>query len=383
MAVDRFTTDQTGQFLGFCLLGKLVSHRSLAAEVMRKTFQAAWRTNNGLQVNLLGKNLFLFRLVNEEERLQVDRGHNSPPQYGEWLRFGGRGGGLARVPERAEERDSERLELMNHPISVAGPVAMVSEDLERLFGATERSLSPTRFSLSGGSVFVSKGKEKVSEMAVRFWGGSPAFARSWRAECSSDGRIPVTEPTPPVQLLQTDVSGLDFNSAINMKASVDEEVDLNNDREWEECNKRLNENLMALINSSSSGSKQLSTFNESPAEIEGMNDTVQDGKLIEKEDQPSSIKFRRQVKAEDGPYANQIRPNVEILEDGLSKAIQLPNCVDSPKVVVHSFVMGTSKGPKWKKRARASYVPIGMTIKDIKEFNKRRDGLILLSPEII
>lgn len=41
--VDRSAEDRTRQMLGCCLIGKLLSHRFLAVEVMQKTFKAAWR----------------------------------------------------------------------------------------------------------------------------------------------------------------------------------------------------------------------------------------------------------------------------------------------------------------------------------------------------
>lgn len=71
VATDRSAVERTGLMLGCCLLGKLQSHRFLAAEVMRKTFASTWRVAQGLRVELLGKNPFIFRFDNEDDRRRV------------------------------------------------------------------------------------------------------------------------------------------------------------------------------------------------------------------------------------------------------------------------------------------------------------------------
>lgn len=68
VAVDRVAVERTGLSLGCCLIEKLQSHRFLAAEVMRQTFSSAWRVTHGLQVEMLGKNIFIFRFEDDEER---------------------------------------------------------------------------------------------------------------------------------------------------------------------------------------------------------------------------------------------------------------------------------------------------------------------------
>lgn len=40
---DRLAVERTSQMLGCCLIGKLLVHRFLAEEVIKKTFKAAWK----------------------------------------------------------------------------------------------------------------------------------------------------------------------------------------------------------------------------------------------------------------------------------------------------------------------------------------------------
>lgn len=68
---DRSAVEQTGQILGCCLLGKLLLHKMLSAEVRRKTFKAVWRIDRGLQVEILGKDMFIFRFRNEEDLVRI------------------------------------------------------------------------------------------------------------------------------------------------------------------------------------------------------------------------------------------------------------------------------------------------------------------------
>lgn len=70
---DREAVERSGLVLGCCLLGKLLCHRPLGAKVMRKNFRVTWKIDDGLQVDRLGKNLFIFRFVNEEDRVHVVR----------------------------------------------------------------------------------------------------------------------------------------------------------------------------------------------------------------------------------------------------------------------------------------------------------------------
>lgn len=71
VVADRSAVERTGLMLGCCLLGKLQSHRFLGAEVMRKTFASAWLVAQGLRVEMLGKNIFIFRFDNDEDRRRV------------------------------------------------------------------------------------------------------------------------------------------------------------------------------------------------------------------------------------------------------------------------------------------------------------------------
>lgn len=73
VVADREAIDRSGQFLGFYLLGKLLCHRPLEAEVMRRNFTVAWKLDQGLQVDRLRKNLFIFRFVHDADRFHVLR----------------------------------------------------------------------------------------------------------------------------------------------------------------------------------------------------------------------------------------------------------------------------------------------------------------------
>lgn len=76
--VDRQAATITCKSLGFSLIGKLLAPRIIAGDVMRRTFKATWNIPNGLVVEKLGTNLFLFSLKYEEQQIQVLR-------QGPWL----------------------------------------------------------------------------------------------------------------------------------------------------------------------------------------------------------------------------------------------------------------------------------------------------------
>lgn len=65
--VDRQVAEVTSRSLGFSLIGKLLSPRFIAGDVMRKNFKSAWNIPEGLTVEKLRPNLFLFSLRSEEE----------------------------------------------------------------------------------------------------------------------------------------------------------------------------------------------------------------------------------------------------------------------------------------------------------------------------
>lgn len=54
---DPLISDQ----MKHCLVGKLLSARSIAPQIIKNTFASAWRTNLGFNVENLGRNLFLFK----------------------------------------------------------------------------------------------------------------------------------------------------------------------------------------------------------------------------------------------------------------------------------------------------------------------------------
>lgn len=69
--VDRQAALATGQSLGFSLIGKLFAPRIISGDVMRRTFKSAWNIPNGLMVEKLGPNLFLFSLRSEADQTRV------------------------------------------------------------------------------------------------------------------------------------------------------------------------------------------------------------------------------------------------------------------------------------------------------------------------
>lgn len=78
VVADREVVDRSNLSLDLCLLGKLLCHRPLGAEVVRRNFRAAWKLDNELQVDRLGRNLFIFRFVNEFDWIWIMR-------QGPWL----------------------------------------------------------------------------------------------------------------------------------------------------------------------------------------------------------------------------------------------------------------------------------------------------------
>lgn len=71
--VDRQAAVVTRQSLGFSLIGKLLARRIISGDVMRRTFKSAWNIPNGLIVEKLGANLFLFSLRSEADQIRVLR----------------------------------------------------------------------------------------------------------------------------------------------------------------------------------------------------------------------------------------------------------------------------------------------------------------------
>lgn len=69
--VDRNAAAITSKSLGFSLIGKLLAPKVISSEVMRKNFKAAWNIPNGLTVEKLGVNLFLFSLRTKEEQTRI------------------------------------------------------------------------------------------------------------------------------------------------------------------------------------------------------------------------------------------------------------------------------------------------------------------------
>lgn len=69
--VDRHAAAVTSKSLEFNLIRKLLCPRVISDDVMRRNFKAAWNIPNGLTVEKLGVNLFLFSLRSEEEQTRI------------------------------------------------------------------------------------------------------------------------------------------------------------------------------------------------------------------------------------------------------------------------------------------------------------------------
>lgn len=76
--VDRQVAVIARRSLGFSLIGKLFAPRLISGDVMRRNFKSAWNIPNGLVVEKLGANLFLFSLNTEADQSRVLR-------QGPWL----------------------------------------------------------------------------------------------------------------------------------------------------------------------------------------------------------------------------------------------------------------------------------------------------------
>lgn len=71
--VDRQAALVTSQSLGFSLIGKLFAPRIISGEVMKHTFKSAWNIPNGLMVEKMGANLFLFSFRTKSDQTRVLR----------------------------------------------------------------------------------------------------------------------------------------------------------------------------------------------------------------------------------------------------------------------------------------------------------------------
>lgn len=71
MDVDQGASVQTSHLLGLYLAGKLLANRVISCEVLKKFFQPIWKLQNKVQIDSIGRNIFLFRFVMEEECSRV------------------------------------------------------------------------------------------------------------------------------------------------------------------------------------------------------------------------------------------------------------------------------------------------------------------------
>lgn len=194
-----------------------------------------------------------------------DRGFSSPPQYGEWLRFTGKGMVISNLVERENLGVSNREISQNQRLVIEVPpeedsaIAMelaprktqvgiqINEPNEESQQRTSMRLSPAHYSLSGGSNAADKGKGKVVEMARRFRGSTPAFACPWRSKSSRRNLFLV------VATVDSDRSSLmgvtNGGGSKLMQLLGFRTVSFGNEfkREMQACNQHLSEQLLSIF----------------------------------------------------------------------------------------------------------------------------------------
>lgn len=135
--------------------------------------------------------------------LQSDCSVNHPHQYGDWLRFTGKGMLLNPILLREDNNmpDSENPQIQRLAIEVSLasiPVPTVNElprprysgiriiePVEVQVQQSQPPLSPTYYSLSGAPTVFSKGKEKVIDVVTKVRSGRQTPAFLWRLENSN------------------------------------------------------------------------------------------------------------------------------------------------------------------------------------------------------
>lgn len=61
VTLDGTTRTKVNVLLDHCLTSKLLSNRVILAYAIHNAFFNAWKINNGISVEAIGKNLFLFK----------------------------------------------------------------------------------------------------------------------------------------------------------------------------------------------------------------------------------------------------------------------------------------------------------------------------------
>lgn len=61
-----------------CLVGKLLSSRTITPSIIKNTFSNAWRTNLSFTIDSFGRNLYLFKFDAKRDKEMVSR-------LGSWL----------------------------------------------------------------------------------------------------------------------------------------------------------------------------------------------------------------------------------------------------------------------------------------------------------
>lgn len=69
--VDRAAMEETEKVLNVCLMGKLLAGRSITCEIISNTMKKAWKIENGLSVESMGRNLYLFTFPRVIDRNRV------------------------------------------------------------------------------------------------------------------------------------------------------------------------------------------------------------------------------------------------------------------------------------------------------------------------
>lgn len=54
--------------LDHCLVGKILTHRNIAAGAIKNALSGAWKTRESFNVEVMGKNIFCFKFSSQEDR---------------------------------------------------------------------------------------------------------------------------------------------------------------------------------------------------------------------------------------------------------------------------------------------------------------------------
>lgn len=152
-----------------------------------------------------------------------------------------------------------------------------------------------------------------------------------------------------------------------------------NETSMEDCNRRLQKSLMSIFQTDSSLNLDQDACKdktvEDSDEMESDPEMDEDFGLLD-EGKEGSVEAHNEVVGPEITVNNFKAPSdwaggVYGLDEG-----------SEDSGLLNSSQLSFSAGPgrKWKKRARACFIPAGMNVVDLEDTQKRKDGPILLSP---